>query len=233
MLIVCQSTSGSLSQEVLLEHLPKLLLLHCYVEENQFEEARPDRGDPRVQFQRRGRPRDAGGSYWRDEKRPRGETPDISPSKKDKQTSDAKTKGSMPPPQDKKKGSSGKALTKSRATSHVAASKRAVPVVVPREGTLANPGAVFGLNASILENPVVAEKLLEGVIPSLDKEEVGRLDLDREISRLLHGVGQVIILLQVKMSFRISIPLTSLISCRWWCLLPPSPDAEGSCRMRR
>ena len=57
------------------------------------------------------------------------------------------------------------------------------------EGTSANPGDVLGLNASMLENPVVAEKLLEGAIPPFDREEVGKLDLDWAISRLFHGVG--------------------------------------------
>ena len=45
----------------------------------------------------------------------------------------------------------------------------------------------------MLENLAATEKLLEGVIPPFDREEVGKLDLDRAISKLFHGVGQVII----------------------------------------
>ena len=65
-------------------------------------------------------------------------------------------------------------------------------VVAPGEGTLANPSDVLGLNTSMLENSTVAEKLLEGVIPPFDREEVGKLDLDQALSRLFYGVGQVI-----------------------------------------
>ncbi|GFZ05347.1 hypothetical protein Acr_17g0009190 [Actinidia rufa] len=67
---------------------------------------------------------------------------------------------------------------------------RANPVLAPREGTSTNPGHVLRLVASILENPAVTKKLLKGVIPLLDKEEVEKLDLDLEISRLCHEVGQ-------------------------------------------
>ncbi|GFZ01864.1 hypothetical protein Acr_15g0004730 [Actinidia rufa] len=48
-------------------------------------------------------------------KRAREEMLDISPSKKGKQAADAKNKGSMPPPDDKKKGPAAKALAKSKA----------------------------------------------------------------------------------------------------------------------
>ncbi|GFS43663.1 hypothetical protein Acr_00g0086280 [Actinidia rufa] len=40
------------------------------------------------------------------------------------------------------------------------------------EGTSGNPDAILGLKTSILENPIVAKKLLKGVVPPLDKEEV-------------------------------------------------------------
>ncbi|GFZ17082.1 hypothetical protein Acr_26g0003520 [Actinidia rufa] len=94
----------------------------------------------------------------------------------------------MPPLEDKKKGSSGKAPAKSRVASNAMMSKGVVPTIAPEEGTLANPGAILGLNASMLENPDVVEKLLKGVIPPLDKKEVGRLDLDRVISSLFYGM---------------------------------------------
>ena len=74
--------------------------------------------------------------------------------------------------------------------------------MAPEEGTSANPGDVLGLNASMLENLVVENKLLEIVIPQFDREEVGKLDVDWAISRLFHGIGQGTILLQVKIVFR-------------------------------
>ena len=46
------------------------------------------------------------------------------------------------------------------------------------------------------------EKLLEGVIPLFDKEEVEKQDLDLVILRLFHGVGQVAIYFQ----FEITLP---------------------------
>ncbi|GFZ14455.1 hypothetical protein Acr_24g0006450 [Actinidia rufa] len=113
---------------------------------------------------------------------PQNETPNILSSKKGKQASDAKKKGFMPLLEDKKKGSSSKALAKSMATSSAAASKGVVPAIAPEEGTSVNPGAALGLKASMLENPTIAEKLFKEVIPPVDKEEVEKLDLDRTIS---------------------------------------------------
>ncbi|GFY85266.1 hypothetical protein Acr_04g0000040 [Actinidia rufa] len=91
----------------------------------------------------------------------------------------------MPPLEAKKKK-----VMKPRRTGSMGAK----PVLAPKEGTSANPDHVLWPIASILENPSVAEKLLEGVIPPLDKEEVEKLDLDLAISTLFHGVeleGQV------------------------------------------
>ncbi|GFZ09274.1 hypothetical protein Acr_20g0010820 [Actinidia rufa] len=110
---------------------------------------------------------------------PWDEMPDIMPTKKGKKASDAKKKGTMSPLEDKR-----------MATSSKAESKGEIPIMVPEEVTSAYLGAVLGLNASILKNPTVAKKLLEGMIPPLDKEEMSRLDLDLAISRLFHGVGQ-------------------------------------------
>ncbi|XP_057482144.1 uncharacterized protein LOC130769038 isoform X2 [Actinidia eriantha] len=116
---------------------------------------------------------------------PRDEVPNISPSNKGKSTSDAKKKGPISPLEEKRKGSSVKALAKAKALSNKAAAG---------EGTSANPGAVLGPKASMLGNPTVAEKFLEGVIPPSDKEEVEKLGLDRAISRFFHGVGEVVVL---------------------------------------
>ncbi|GFZ00561.1 hypothetical protein Acr_14g0001960 [Actinidia rufa] len=120
---------------------------------------------------------------------PRDEVPNISPSKKGKSASDAKKKCPISLPEEKKKGSSVKALAKAKLSSNKAASKAAVG-----EGTSANPGAVLGPKAFMLGNPTVAEKFLEGVIPPSNKEEVEKLDLDRAISRFFHGVGEVVVL---------------------------------------
>ncbi|GFY95447.1 hypothetical protein Acr_10g0008320 [Actinidia rufa] len=119
------------------------------------------------------------------EKCPQDEMPNITPNKKGKMASDAKKKGTMSPLDDKKK-----ATSKYRATS----SKGETSAVALKEGTSAYPGVVLGLNASILENPITAKKLLEGVIPPIDEEEVGRMDLDSAILMLFHGVGQVVVL---------------------------------------
>ncbi|GFY85818.1 hypothetical protein Acr_04g0005560 [Actinidia rufa] len=87
---------------------------------------------------------------------------------------------------DKKKGLSAKAIAKSRETSGAMVSKGAVHVVAPLKGTSANHGVVLGLKASMLKNSVMAEKLLEGVIPPSDKEDIKKLDPDRAMSKFFH-----------------------------------------------
>ncbi|GFS36113.1 hypothetical protein Acr_00g0044130 [Actinidia rufa] len=69
---------------------------------------------------------------------------------------DAKKKGLMPPPEDKKKGPTTKAPIKSKAT----LSQAAIPVAALGEGTSANPRAALRLNAFVMENPGLAEKLI-------------------------------------------------------------------------
>ena len=46
--------------------------------------------------------------------------------------------------------------------------------------------------AFMLESSVVVKKLLEGVIPPFDREETGKLDLNRAISRIFFRIGQII-----------------------------------------
>ena len=82
----------------------------------------------------------------------------------------------MSPPEVKKK----------TANSDKRTSIGAILVLTPGEGSSANPGDILGPNTSMLENPTVAKKLLEGVIPPFDQEEVSKLDLDRAISRLFN-----------------------------------------------
>ncbi|GFZ14485.1 hypothetical protein Acr_24g0006750 [Actinidia rufa] len=100
----------------------------------------------------------------------------------------------MLPPNDKKKGSSTKALVKSRAMSSAAARRKVVPALALREGTSVNPSAILGLKASVLENLAMAEKLLEGVIPPTDKEDaiVLRSSLaDATVERLEKEVAEL------------------------------------------
>ncbi|GFZ17248.1 hypothetical protein Acr_26g0005180 [Actinidia rufa] len=76
---------------------------------------------------------------------------DILPSKKGKSASNSKKKRPMSPPGDKNK-----APSKSKELSSKAASKAIAPAAALEEGTSANPNAVLGLNASMLENPIMA-----------------------------------------------------------------------------
>ncbi|GFS33944.1 hypothetical protein Acr_00g0031400 [Actinidia rufa] len=61
----------------------------------------------------------------------------------------------------------------------------------PREGTSANPGFVQGLEASAMENPAVAENLLQRFILPADKKEVDKMDLDMAIDSFTPSVRAV------------------------------------------
>ncbi|GFZ12704.1 hypothetical protein Acr_23g0010890 [Actinidia rufa] len=119
------------------------------------------------------------------EKHTRGEVPDITPTKKGKLASDAKGKGTRSPPDVKKKATWRFKTSLSKATT-----KSAI-VVAAVEGTSVNPVAVLGPQASILNNLGVVEKLIEGVIPPLDKAAVNKLELDQPIMRLFQGIGEM------------------------------------------
>ena len=69
-----------------------------------------------------------------------------------------------------------KAPAKPKATSVRAATQDAQTSAAPGEGTSANPGILLGLEASAMDNPAMAEKLLQGFILPADKETVSRLD---------------------------------------------------------
>ncbi|GFZ14574.1 hypothetical protein Acr_24g0007640 [Actinidia rufa] len=98
-----------------------------------------------------------------------------------------------PPVEDKKKGSSSKTPVKSRAMSSMVAS-RSGTYFSPQGRNLTNPGAILGLKASMLENSTVVKKLFKGMIPPANKEEDEKMDLDREISKFFHIVGQAVVL---------------------------------------
>ncbi|GFY81552.1 SAUR-like auxin-responsive protein family [Actinidia rufa] len=79
--------------------------------------------------------------------------------KKGKQATEAKKKGSMPPPYDKKKGLATKAPTESKTNSGRAAIQDVPTSATLGEGTSANPRVVLRFEASTMENLVVTEKL--------------------------------------------------------------------------
>ena len=82
--------------------------------------------------------------------------PDILPFKK--VASDARKNGLMPPPEKKK--------------SKTSPCEAEIKVVTIEEVTSANHATVLGPMASMLKNPAMAKKLLEGVILPIDKDEV-------------------------------------------------------------
>ena len=73
-----------------------------------------------------------------------------------------------------------------------AAYSGATPSSKPREGNSPSLGTVLGPGASIMGNPSIAEKILWGVIPPIDKEKVEKLSLDQMATRLFHVIGQVL-----------------------------------------
>ncbi|GFZ09933.1 hypothetical protein Acr_21g0005320 [Actinidia rufa] len=117
------------------------------------------------------------------EKQP-GESITSLPSKKGKVDDGSKGKGVVIGPEGKKKATlSGKA-----PTPPATASPR------PGEGSSANLGTVLGPTSSMLGSPSVAEKLLRGVIPPVDKEKVEKLTLDQTATKLFHVIGQALVL---------------------------------------
>ena len=100
------------------------------------------------------------------------------PSKKGKEAIDAKKKGPMPPPKEKKK-----ALPKFKSTPSQMASKVVVHAAVP--------GMYLGPNASVLETPLVAEKLLQRFVLPADQVELDKLDLNWAITNFFHVVSHV------------------------------------------
>ncbi|GFZ06617.1 hypothetical protein Acr_18g0007870 [Actinidia rufa] len=101
---------------------------------------------------------------------------------KGKIASDAKKKGTLLPLEDKKKATSSKAES-------MAVSKGETPIVAPWEVYFR---CYFGAQRLYFGKLCVAEKLLEGVITLLNKENMGKLDIDRAILRLFHKIGQVV-----------------------------------------
>ena len=57
------------------------------------------------------------------------------------------------------------------------------------EGTSANPGAILGPRASMLESPFMAKKILIDSISPVDKEKVDKPTLDLVVTKFFHIVG--------------------------------------------
>ncbi|GFZ11354.1 hypothetical protein Acr_22g0007520 [Actinidia rufa] len=98
------------------------------------------------------------------------------------------------PPNNKKKGPAAKAPTTSKVTSRQVATKAVQAFASPGEGTSANLGVVLGLEASIMENPAVVEKLLQRFILPANKEAMEKLDLDWAITSFLHSISKAVVL---------------------------------------
>ena len=56
------------------------------------------------------------------------------------------------------------------------------------EGTSANPGVVLGLEASAIDNPTMAKKLLQGVVLLADKK-TAELEPDVVATRFFNAFG--------------------------------------------
>ena len=121
----------------------------------------------------------------------------------------------------KKKGLAAKALTKSKVTSSRTSTKAAPTVTDPGEGTLANPGVILGLNASMLENPTMVEKLLERLIPHAKRDAVEKLDLDWVISKFFHCIGHITICFRIKNVLLHFHSSNKFNFYKWWCSGPP------------
>ena len=57
----------------------------------------------------------------------------------------------------------------------------------------------MGFNASVLENPGIAEKLLQVLVLPADQEAMERLDLDQAVTRFFHSISQVITYYQINL----------------------------------
>ncbi|GFS33127.1 hypothetical protein Acr_00g0026490 [Actinidia rufa] len=82
---------------------------------------------------------------------------------------------------------------KSSMTSSAPAIKGAKPIMAPGKGTLANPGTALRLEASMLGNPSMAEKILVGIILPDDKEKavvLGSSLTVRKLEGLLTEFGE-------------------------------------------
>ena len=101
----------------------------------------------------------------------------------------------------------------------------------PKERTSANPGVDLGPIATVLENPGVAEKLLQGLVLPIDQVELDKLNLDRAIMRFFHYVGQVTMSFTSISYFCIFVVLTNSIftSNDDWIFLGRPQQGDARC----
>ncbi|GFY91037.1 hypothetical protein Acr_07g0012330 [Actinidia rufa] len=59
--------------------------------------------------------------------------------------------------------------------------------VVLKEGISALPRVVLGLETSTIDNPIMAEKLFQGIVLPTDKKTVGELEMDVAATRFFHA----------------------------------------------
>ncbi|GFY95531.1 hypothetical protein Acr_10g0009160 [Actinidia rufa] len=112
------------------------------------------------------------------EKRPREDLA-SSPSKKGKADDNSKGNEASQAPEAKKKVYRPGDVTCSKAT----------PSPRPGEGTSTNLGTALGPSVPILGSPSMAEKLLRGVIPPIDKENVEKITWNQTATKLFHVIG--------------------------------------------
>ncbi|GFS41581.1 hypothetical protein Acr_00g0075200 [Actinidia rufa] len=103
-----------------------------------------------------------------DEKPPQSEVPDIKPTEKGKLASNAKVKGEYVAHREKEE----------------------IPLRTGHHRVRQRP--LWQLGQERITS--MAEKLIEGVIPPLNKAEENKLELDQAIARLFQGIGEVMVL---------------------------------------
>ncbi|XP_057504953.1 uncharacterized protein LOC130788358 [Actinidia eriantha] len=62
------------------------------------------------------------------------------------------------------------------------------------EGTLVHLGAAFGLEASVVKDPAVAEKLTQAFLLPVDKKMSGKMELDEIITQFYHVYYEVLMM---------------------------------------
>ena len=76
-------------------------------------------------------------------------------------------------------------------TTPVEAINTSTTIVVVREGTSDSPGTALRPMATILRSPSMVEKILGGVIPPADKENVKKSTQDQVVMKFFHIIVQV------------------------------------------
>ena len=121
-------------------------------------------------------------------------------------------------PNDKKKGPATETPVKSKVTSSQAMIQDVPTFTALREGTSINLGIVLGLKVFAIDNHVMSDKLFQGVVLPVDKETMGKFDLDMATTRFFHTLSQVVTSIQsMYVPIRLHYSIKFLIFCRRWC----------------